>query len=71
MGWSYVRIESICSITDKSIHWTINKSVIYKEKSKGLESFVCFSIGYSIPMFSGFVIMFLSTLSKDLEKFVK
>ncbi len=29
-----------------------------------LNYFICFRIGYSIPMFMGFIIMFLSTLSK-------
>jgi hypothetical protein len=27
MGWNYVCIKSVCSINNKSVYWTINKSV--------------------------------------------
>jgi hypothetical protein len=69
MGWSHVCIKSICSIDNKSIYWTINKSVKEKQKKYTKNEIYLFilyyRIGYSIPMFSGFVIMFLSTLSKN------
>ena len=68
MGWYNVCIESFCTIINKSICWSINKSV--KEEKEFLYVFLFhyLSIGYSIPMFSGFVIMFISTLSKHTMK---
>ena len=66
MDWNHVCIESICSIDNQSIRWTINKSVKDFEEEEELFQvlFGGFRIGYSIPMFSGFIIMILSTLSK-------